>query len=65
MSRNILGIEYTVFIMLLVSSLLSRHRSSQHPYADPTFAEKIAQLKDFHFELNNSALGPDSADLLN
>ncbi len=32
---------------------------------DPSFADKIAKLKDVHFELNKSDLSPDAADLLN
>jgi outer membrane protein OmpA-like peptidoglycan-associated protein len=64
-SRSILGIEYTVFITLLAFGLYLGVEAYNTPTPDPTFAEKIAKLKDVHFEFNKSDLSPDAADLLN
>ena len=64
-SRRILGIEYTIFITLLAFGLYLGIEAYNTPRPDPSFADKIAKLKDVHFELNKSDLSPDAADLLN
>jgi len=67
-SRRVLGIEYTVFIMLLAFGLylgIEAYNSPQRPQPVPTFPEKIAKLRDVHFGLNGSDLNADAADLLN
>lgn len=63
-SRRILGIEYTVFITLLAFGLYLGIEAYNTPKSDPTFAEKIANLRDVHFALDHSDLSPDAADLL-
>jgi outer membrane protein OmpA-like peptidoglycan-associated protein len=64
-SRRILGIEYTLFISLLAFGFYLGIEAFNAPRPDPTFAEKVAKLKDVHFELDKSDLSPDAADLLN
>jgi outer membrane protein OmpA-like peptidoglycan-associated protein len=63
-SRRILGIEYTLFIALLSLGLYLGIEAYNTPSPDPTFAEKVAKLKDVHFELNSADLSPDALDLL-
>ena len=64
-SRRILGVEYTVFITLLAFGLYLGIEAYNTPTPDPTFAEKIAKLKDVHFEFSKSDLSLDAAELLN
>jgi outer membrane protein OmpA-like peptidoglycan-associated protein len=64
-SRRILGIEYTIFIALLSLGLYLGIEAYNTPPPDPTFAEKVAKLKDVHFELDKTYLSPDAINILN
>src|SRR5262249_51247347 len=63
-SRRILGIWYTLFIALLAFGLYLGIEAFNTPKPEPTFAEKIAKLKDIHFERNKSDLSADAAAIL-
>ena len=64
-SRRTLGIEYTAFISLLALGLYLGIEAYNTAKPDPTFAERVAKLRDVHFDLNKSELSPDATDLLN
>lgn len=63
-SRRILGIEYTIFIALLSLGLYLGIEAYNTSPPDSPFAERVAKLKDVHFELNRTDLSPDATDLL-
>lgn len=64
-SRRRLGIGYTLFIALLASALYLGIEALKAPKAEPTFADKIAKLKDIHFERDQTTLSGDAVEILN
>lgn len=64
-SRRRLGIWYTLFIALLASAFYLGLEALNAPKAEPSFADKIAKLKDIHFDLNRSDLRGDAVEILN
>jgi outer membrane protein OmpA-like peptidoglycan-associated protein len=63
-SRRILGTEYALFIALLSLGLCLGIEAYNTPKPDPDFADQVAKLRDVHFVLDKTDLGPDAADLL-
>jgi outer membrane protein OmpA-like peptidoglycan-associated protein len=63
-SRRRLGIWYTLFIALLASACYLGLEALNAPKAEPTYADKIAKLKDIHFERDRSDLSWDAAGIL-
>jgi peptidoglycan-associated lipoprotein len=63
-SRTILGIEYTLFIALLALGLYLGIEAFAAPRPVPTFAEKVAKLRDVHFAPAKSDLSADAEAIL-
>jgi outer membrane protein OmpA-like peptidoglycan-associated protein len=65
-SRAILGIEYTLFIVLLALGMDLTVEAFNQPAPAPTagFADRIAKLRDIHFTLDHSDISADANALL-
>ncbi len=63
-SRTILGVEYTLFIALLALGLYLGIEAFAAPNPLPTFAEKVAKLRDVHFALAQNDLSADAEAVL-
>jgi outer membrane protein OmpA-like peptidoglycan-associated protein len=64
-SRRILGVLYTLFITLLALGLYLGMEAYNTPKPDPIFAEKIAKLRDVHFDPDKSDPSADGVALIN
>jgi outer membrane protein OmpA-like peptidoglycan-associated protein len=64
-SRRRLGISYTLFIALLASAFYLGLEALNAPKAEASLADKIAKLRDIHFELDRSDLSWDAVEILN
>jgi outer membrane protein OmpA-like peptidoglycan-associated protein len=64
-SRRRLATGYIFFVGLLAFALYLGIEALNAPKAEPSFADKIANLKDIHFDVDQANLSGDAAQLLN